>query len=272
MKKLQLLLFAVLAYASVQGQKLPDVQQTSLRAPANIKIDGKPTEWNKFEAYNRATDLYYTMSNDDKNLYLVIQASNANVLSKITNRGILLVIDPSAKRNEKGAVSVNYPVFELQYNNKPFIQFSNTGGLTSEQRRTLEANPDSMLTVANKRLHASDKFIRTNGIANVDTLLSIYNDKDIVAGEAFEKGPVYTYELAMPFKYLQLQGGPSAKFSYHIVLDGLNIERDLGMRTTITPDGRMAVEFTKGAVLFKREDLPAVNSATDFWGEYTLAK
>jgi hypothetical protein len=57
MKKLQLLLLAVLAFANANAQKLPNVQQVSLRAPANIKIDGKATEWSGFKALNTATDV-----------------------------------------------------------------------------------------------------------------------------------------------------------------------------------------------------------------------
>ena len=55
MKKILSILFAVITFTAT-AQKLPNVQATSLRAPANIKIDGKATEWNdKFQAYNHST-------------------------------------------------------------------------------------------------------------------------------------------------------------------------------------------------------------------------
>jgi len=54
----------------VYAQKLPNVQLGSVQAPADIKIDGKTTEWHdQFQAYNRATDIYYTLSNNDNHLY-----------------------------------------------------------------------------------------------------------------------------------------------------------------------------------------------------------
>lgn len=38
---------------SVSAQKLPNIQERSVRAPAGIKIDGKRPEWdNKVEAIN----------------------------------------------------------------------------------------------------------------------------------------------------------------------------------------------------------------------------
>ena len=53
----------------VHAQKLPNKQEISFQAPTNIKIDGKASEWNnQFLAYNNATDIYYTIANDDKNL------------------------------------------------------------------------------------------------------------------------------------------------------------------------------------------------------------
>jgi len=271
-KKTGLLLCAVLAFTNAQSQKLPNVQQAGLRAPANIKIDGKPTEWGKFAAYNAATSLRYTMANDDKNLYLAIQADDPNVLTKITNCGVLLIINPSGQKSDEGSVSINYPVFELRYNTKPFIRFSNTGGLLPEQRAAMAANPDSMLNVANKRLHASDKFIRTGGIPGVDTLLSVYNDKDIVAHEEFEKGMIYNYEIAIPLKYLNLPSGDRKMFAYHIVLNGMNVDRDMGLKMTVMPDGKMAMTLAPGAVSIQSKDMPAVTSKTDFWGEYILAK
>lgn len=56
------------------AQKLPKVQTTSVWAPPNIKIDGKTTEWNdRFQAHNTGNHVFYTLSNDNKNLYLALR-------------------------------------------------------------------------------------------------------------------------------------------------------------------------------------------------------
>jgi len=86
-KIIPVILFSI-AFLNTHAQTLPKVQEASLRAPDNIKIDGKPTEWNnQFQAYNTATDLFYTIANDDQNLYLVIQAKKPLSISKIGQRG-----------------------------------------------------------------------------------------------------------------------------------------------------------------------------------------
>ena len=46
-----LFLLLVISAAMAKAQKLPNVQQNSVRAPYNIKIDGKATEW-EFRAHN----------------------------------------------------------------------------------------------------------------------------------------------------------------------------------------------------------------------------
>ena len=72
--KLSLLIMLSLTTLAAHPQKLPNLQTTSLRAPASIKIDGKTTEWNnRFQAYNKATEVSYTIANDKDKLYLVIQ-------------------------------------------------------------------------------------------------------------------------------------------------------------------------------------------------------
>ena len=264
-------LIIIILPAKIFAQKLPNVQKSSLRAPTNIKIDGKATEWgNTFQAYNHATGIYYTLCNDDDNLYFVVQASDPDVLTKITNRGVQLIINPSGKKADKDASSITFPVFDLQYGNKPYIRFSNASGLTYVQRMAMEANPDSMLKVANKKLHNNEKYISTSGMPNVDTLLSIYNDNGIVAKESFDKGMVYTYELTVPLKYLKL--GSVAKFAYHIVLQGISVDKDMGLTQTTNADGRIVISFASGATTVKNDHMPAVISTTDFWGEYALAK
>ncbi|MGY3213157.1 hypothetical protein [Mucilaginibacter sp. HD30] len=271
MKKISSIVLCLAIGASANAQKLPNVQQGGTKAPANIKIDGKTTEWGSFAADNYATGLRYTMANDDKNLYLAIQATDPNVLSKITQRGVLLIIDLSGQKTDKNAITVQYPVFEVQYKNKPYLKFSNAGGLMAVERAAIHANPDSMLAVANKRLKTNDKYIRTSGITDVDTLLSVYNDKDIVARQGFEKWELYNYEIAIPLKHLKLSASAKQKFSYHIILNGIELMKDAGMKQVLI-DGKMVWTIEPGAALYKKEDFPVITATTDFWAEYTLAK
>src|SRR4051812_43417870 len=96
--------------ANIHAQpKLPNIQTKSIRTPADLKIDGKSLEWNdQFQAYNRATSVFYTMANNDDVLYLIIKASDPDVINKIVDRGVTLTIKRSKK--DKDNMSFMYPV------------------------------------------------------------------------------------------------------------------------------------------------------------------
>jgi hypothetical protein len=197
---------------ALHAQKLPDLQKKSLRAPNNIKIDGNAIEWgNRFQAYNKATDIFYTICNNDENLYLIIHASDPDVLTKITNRGVLFCINTLGIKKAENIISINYPVFETGYRNKPYITFLNAA-MPHSVRVAMEKNLDSVSKVANKKLDDNEKFIRVNGIPGVDTLLSIYNREGIHAAEGFDNTMAYTCELSVSLKLLKLDVDRSMPF------------------------------------------------------------
>src|ERR1700744_4874348 len=108
---------------TANAQKLPNVQPAGIRAPADIKMDGKTTEWNnQFQAYNRATDIYYTLANDDDHLYLTVQATIPDIINKIIGGGITLTIQKSGKKNDKDGISITYPIFTKE--NRPSLGIS----------------------------------------------------------------------------------------------------------------------------------------------------
>src|SRR5471030_1710537 len=75
------------------SQKLPKVQQESVYAPVNIKIDGTAAEWSyKYKAFDLKNNIFYTISNDDKNLYLIVHTSEPNTINKIYCGGISFII------------------------------------------------------------------------------------------------------------------------------------------------------------------------------------
>src|SRR4051812_27283145 len=86
---------------SAQAQKTTNIQETAVWAPDNIKVDGKLNEWNdSFQALNKATQVYYTLANDDKNLYLVIRSANQNSANKIVAGGLNLTINNTGKKSD----------------------------------------------------------------------------------------------------------------------------------------------------------------------------
>ena len=111
MSTLILLLFSTICFSAF-AQKLPDVQQASLQAPPGVKIDGKLTEWgDRFEAYNKGTEIYYSIANNSENLYLTVRATDAEIIDKILASGLTFTVNTDANRKDRTGVIITYPAF-----------------------------------------------------------------------------------------------------------------------------------------------------------------
>lgn len=253
---------------SAHGQKLPDTQQISLYAPAAVKIDVKTTEWqNHFQAYNKATSIYYTLANDGDNLYLAIQAKDPVIIRKILSGNIIFAVNRSAKKDDEH-VALTLPLLP---DNIP-------GQISSYHQQRVALAPgkinkiyerDSLLLLMNTTLLNSFKLIKVKGIKSLpDTILSVYNENGIQAKALFDTDNALTCELAIPIKYLQLSGTPPFRFSYQIKLNGLfaNSGIAIGFDGSLLPAGSYTVVYSGPKI--ERETLM---NTTNFWGEYTLA-
>src|SRR3982751_5808102 len=98
--------------SSLQAQKLPNVQEASVYAPATVKADARLTEWGNLQAFNKANGISYTIANDDKNLYLVIKTDDPNTANKISAGGIDLTINTQGKKAAKDAYVISFPMVD----------------------------------------------------------------------------------------------------------------------------------------------------------------
>jgi len=250
--KLALLALFFAGAVTANAQKLPNVQQSSLRAPANIKVDGKATEWdNQFQAYNKATDIAYTLSNDDERFYLIVQAKYHDVIDKILRGGITLTINHSLNKKDDEHIAITYPVFTGSG------QSDVTNMLARKENEKRDANnSDVSIDDMNKVLDVRSKSIRVSGIKPVtDNDISVYNQQGIKAASQFDKQIAYTYELAIPLKYLTLPNNGADGFTYNIKINEPSDEPV--SHGDAPPSPPMAITATV---------------STDFWGKYILAK
>lgn len=258
MKKLAFVFLSTLCF-SANAQKLPNVQQVSLRAPANIKIDGNIDEWRELKAYNKACDIYYTIANDEENIYLTVQAKESGIIEKIFNSGLQFTVNTTGNKKTDGSPAIIFPAYS-DPKNKAYID--------------LDAQPfDSVKKASSERL-AAVKFLRIANIKGIaDCLLSVYNTEGIKVGVSLGDNMYLIYELAIPLKLLQITGGAVLnKITYNVKLNG-SAESGYDLRIE---GGRMLV-FTgrDGKDYLIGRNTPKnwmKATSTDFWGEYTLAK
>jgi hypothetical protein len=275
-----------------KSSKLPNTQQASVRAPDNIKIDGKTTEWDdNFYAKNTFNRISYTLSNDDNKLYLTVQTLGNFGNEKIVNGGVTFTISHSDKRKREkdpDNVSITFPLTNKaeasSINDLNYDYFD----IDAEERPAHKKECDSLVKVINERADKIFKEIKIKGIKDVDTLVSVYNATGIKAVARFDQNMRLVYELAIPLKYLGLTTSDPVKFSYNIKLNG--------PPRIIMPVLDNRPEFTPGAGVSTAAATPRLTSVvngvlilgsgggapdpdifyrtevSDFWGDYTLAK
>ena len=259
-----LIILTVIISFAANAQKLPTVQKISLRAPFNIKIDGKTTEWgDKFQAYNPSTDIFYTMANDDRGLYLVVQSGDPKIIQRLTAGGITLTIQKTMNKNETNGVSITYPV------SKSSVSFN-----LSSPRNAVEDTStrylDSVMISYNKKIDNNYKFIKVTGVTGMDTI-SVYNTDGIKASARFNNKKVFTCEYYIDYKLLNIATDKIPKLAYHLVVNG--------RKPLATPPGIAAWDANgvpdqqaSDALKAGIEKANMANGPTDFWGDYTLAK
>jgi hypothetical protein len=257
-------LLLCLVCVPAMAQKLPNVQKGGFRAPANVKIDGKTSEWgDTFKAYNTNIEVFYTIANDDDNLYLVIQATNADVINKMARGGITFTINHGTGKNDANPVSIYFPA--LNDKDKVVIGQSVSKKPTeTHEAAIIQKQTDSLAAITNKLFATRSKLIKIKGIkAITDTIISIYNEQDIEERAYVNAKRACTFELSVPLKYLPVDLANPKPFAYNITINGANVG---GGAIVISQITGMTVAFRTG------DASQLLRYSTDFWGEYTFAK
>ncbi len=264
MKKTMLFLIAALAFTNASAQKLPNKQEASVRIPSNVKIDGKATEWdNQFQANNYSTDLLYTMANNDEELYLIIKAGDGDVINRIVDGGITLTIKNANGVNDN--INITFPYTE----GKQTLSFPLKVTYTKDSERPV----DIVVMEYNKKLRDNHKFIKVTGVKGVDTLISLYNEKGIQANELLDEKKAYTLEIAVKLSSLGLSANKETKFSYQLKINGIRHYEPFAGKVIMAGGGEVSPEVAAQAVAEMNAKFAArYATATDFTGEYTLAK
>src|ERR1700744_1620274 len=245
----------LLGAALCLAQKLPNKQENSAWAPANIKIDGKTDDWNnQFNAYNPGAAIFYSIANDSQNLYLLIQSKQQDVINTIISYGFTLALQNSEAKNDKSKVIISYPIFDI--NNKQPLRFTIGVADTNAAART------ALMNSRNALLAGRVKSIGIYGINGLDTL-SVYNEKGVKAASGFNENGAFTVEIAFPLSYLKNSIDTDKPFYYNLIINGYISNR--------APPADASPGFLAGWQASGVEQAKKY-SHNDLWGKYKLAK
>lgn len=296
-----ILITSILFVASLnlQAQKVTNIQETAVWAPESIKVDGKLNEWNdSFQSMNKATQLYYTISNDDKNLYLVFKSANLNAGNKIVAGGLNLTINAAGKKNDKDAAIITFPTANatsLANMVRPTVRQPGDVG------RPVEEPDPALVAAVRKAAMEAAKEIKIKGIKEIkDSIVSVYNEYGFKAFINYDAKGNLLYELAVPLKYLNLTDGTA--FTYNIKVNGIGGDANFSLTPRAGGGSGLPTsdqnESTRNAAVFVPTSVNGGSGSsnggftggpgssrpadtlglqdmmypTDFWGKYTLAK
>lgn len=285
------ILFMMGLCVSASAQKLDKVQEGSVPAPEKVKVDGKIDEWgSSLQAYNKTTKLFYTLANDDKNIYLVVKCTDVQNSAKIMGGGVTLTINTADKKKEENAYSVTFPI----------VNRTSMRGLRRPRGASATTVMDSAsmaeAAAARKQVIASIKEISVLGFKDItDTLISIYNEYGIKAVAAYDDEANLQFELSIPLSLLNISVANPKEFAYNIKVNGIQFgggrNRDGGNGGGRNGGGGgggfggsgngggggrngggSRNGFSGGGFGGGDNTMNDLLSATDFWGKYTLTK
>jgi hypothetical protein len=218
------ILFMMVFSSAAQAQKLPPVQKKGLITPEEIKIDSKAAAWNDYQAYDRHTELYYTLSNDDTHLYLLVRSENRAITAKLLRGGLTFRVATTAEGLKTAPASITYPVPApdgMRQLMAMAINFPNkTPGIEWAYVKTAPER-DSLLYLYNQAAFNRAKDVYVSGINAIpENYLSIYNDYHINVRPALNRNSVYTCKIAIPLKYLGITDGTAGELWYSLALNG----------------------------------------------------
>ncbi|MGZ3761321.1 MAG: hypothetical protein ACXVJC_15585, partial [Mucilaginibacter sp.] len=195
-----------------------------------------------------------------------VKATDPDIINKIVGGGVTLVITKPGKKNAPDKISINYPVVDNKSAQLIFNLQNPKGSIPDTSAYIINAIKNSNNAILQKTF----KTIVVTGIPGLDTL-SVYNDQGIKAAGLFDNKKAYTFELAIPIKYLGFYADNVSTFRYNIILNGCK-PRDVAK---INAPAGASDEYRAGFEQGIRDvslRLAQKYSPTNFGGEYTLAK
>ncbi len=238
-------------------------EETNRWANHPIKIDGKIDDWNdSLVSYNNDTKFYYTISNNNENLYLAIKSTNSADVRRIFAGGISFLINTEGKK--KSGYKITFPVAERKRIPNP--------------KSKNPANDPVLPDIKELRKMLSQiKEIKAEGFKTIiDGGISLYNTYGIQAAVTFNDQDNLIYELAIPLSLLNLYADNPVLLAYNIKINGLLRPQ---MQGGGMPDGRNTMQGRSNNGAFNNTNRPdnytetmKLFSSTDFWIKSRLAK
>lgn len=200
---------AVLNLSPAFSQKKAEMITTKW-AEKPVIADGLLDDWqDSLSLYNETTKLHYSLSNDDKNIYLALKSNSRQELTRILIGGISFsaVLEDKKKDNP----TVTFPVLDRT-----------PGKPKNAQEQPEEGERQKMIL-------SRIKDIKVKGFKEIiDGGISLQNTYGIRAGAAFDDKNNLVQEIVIPLSLLNLDPLSAELVTYQIKINGLQVPQNGG--------------------------------------------
>jgi hypothetical protein len=155
-----------------------------------VVVDGKADEWpTPLKYYDEKSKLQYTVTNDKKNLYLCIKASDEQSQTKIIRAGMQVWIDTAGKNDHR--VGITFPLSNA-------IRKTTDQGQSPKEQGTGEKK--GIGAYKSKFLNGYKEMELSGFIPPINGMNPIQSSYGIVANINWDSSGIMTYEAVVPFK------------------------------------------------------------------------
>jgi len=170
-----------------------------------VVADGFLSDWpDSLSLFNEATNLYYSLANDDKNVYLALRSASKQDLTKILAGGISFSANIEGKK--KDPPTVIFPVLDR----------------TPGKNRNTKEQPE--VDERQKQILSRIKDIKVTGFKEIiDGGISLQNTYGIRAAASFDKDNNLIQEIIIPLSLLNLSTANAGEVTYSIKVNGLQV-------------------------------------------------
>lgn len=179
-----------------------------------LTIDGNSLDWQEpLDNYNSETQLAFALSNDQNNLYMIIESLDEITTRKLLGGGITLNINTSGKKKE-GVKLLFLGMHQPSLN--PVKDDT-----TIENKIPARNNNENPKEWATHEGEASGlKTIQVSGFKTIPNgSLTIPNQQGIQVAAAFNKQKDYICELSIPLDLLDFKGKNPGAIAYDIKIN-----------------------------------------------------
>ncbi len=217
------LFLAMFSYTCFAQEIIPN-------APANLKIDGKLTEFSdSLTSYDKTTKLNYALAHDANNLYVFVKANGQQEQNKMMAGGISVSVNASGKK--KASSTITFPVVDRAAMMAEMRNRRSQGG-GGEGNAQVQRTPEERQAereAMRKKILTNLKEIKVSGLNGISVeSISIYNTYGIKTGINYNDKNALIYELAIPLKLVNVDPASEEEIAVNIKLNGLELPENSG--------------------------------------------